>query len=395
MNTKKIITTKFSGLALLLALALFTAGCSDDDTGPVTAQDLGADQYDTMDLALEYGGLTVSDEEAAFDDEGLKALLLAEDDELVADPLAEDPTLLALEAMGDEPADPTDPTRPRFTFLRLRWGLVRGPEDSLAVDPGNCGNLDWTGEIHTDRGLVVVRRALAFERPYDHLILPRLDAQTVAFVSHTGCGWDGLLLEIVERPADFDEANAEPNRLHINTGPYAGVYEVAQLAGLDEVVPVDEVGNQVQLTGFTLQDIAWCPKGFLSGRFLVLPAGDSVTGEHGGTLLGTFAGAWIDLTGRVHGFLRGGYGLDAEGNQVFAGKYIDRDGRFRGLLRGGWIPGEAADQLAGFQGHWVGAAGLIEGHLGGQAHPVADRPGGFFEGRWTADCDDEAASETL
>lgn len=395
MNIRKTITKAWPGLLPLLALAMFTAGCSDDATDPVSAPEQAVDSYDAMDLGLDFGGLSASDEEEAFADPALKAMLLAEDGEAVDDPLGGDPDLLRLEAMGDEPADPADPTRPRFTFLRLRWGMVRGPEDTLALDESGCGTLDWTGRIRADRGLVVVRRALAFERPWDHLVLPRADARTVDFVSHTGCGWDGLLLEIVERPEDFGEENLEPNRLHIDAGPYVGVHEVAALAGLDQTVEIDQAGNLIQLNGFTLQDIAWCPKGFLSGRYRALPVDAQVTGEAGGTLLGTFSGAWLGLTGRIDGFLRGGYGLDPEGNRVFAGKYVDRQGRFRGLLRGSWNPGESADQPADFQGHWVGAAGQVEGHLGGSAHPVPGRPGGFFEGRWTTDCDEQAESETL
>ena len=171
---------------------------------------------------------------------------------------------------------------------------------------------------------------------------------------------------------------------------------MAELAELDQFIPVDEMGNGMQLTGFTLSDISYCPKGFLSGRYRVLPAdpaGDDGTDEPAGCQVGTFAGLWTDLTGRIHGFLRGGYGLDAAGNRVFFGKYIDRRGHFRGLLRGTWEPAEEESELATFTGNWIGAAGQVEGYLGGRAHPVPGYPGGFFEGRWTTACDEQAAGE--
>ena len=383
----------------LLVLALFLTGCSEDTTSPLDNAAVGSDSYTTLDFSQEFGGLTFSDEPEAFADEALKQMLAEEDGELVADPLAEDAEVLALESMGDDPADPADPTRPRFTFLRLRWGMVHGPDDSLTRG-GDCGSLDWTGEIHTDRGIVLVRRVLAFERPADRVIFPRLNRQTVAFVSHTGCHYDGLLLQVIERPQDYSEDNPEPNRLHINTGPFAGSYEVSELAELDEMVDVDTLGNRIQLTGFTLSDINYCPKGFLSGRFRVLPndGEEETLGEDDpaqGEQLGTYAGLWVDLTGRIHGFLRGGYGLSAEGQRVFVGKYIDRQGRIRGMLRGTWEPAEDEVRMAAFQGEWVSSSGQIEGLLGGRAHGVPDYPGGFFEGRWTAVCDDEAEGMIL
>lgn len=398
MRYLKTPTSRVLTLAALLAAAIFAVGCSDNGTDPVDQGSTGSDQYTGLDFSLEFGGLTFSDEPEGFDDDALKALMFAEDAELVDDPLAEDAEVLELEAQGEEPGNPQDPNRPRFTFLRLRWGMIQGPDDSLAFS-GPCDPVNWTGEIHTDRGIVLVRRVLAFERPYDHVIFPRLNRRTVAFVSHTGCHFDGLLLQIIERPADYSEENTEPNRLHINTGPYAGVYEVSELADLDEMVDVDEVGNRIQLTGFTLSDIAYCPKGFLSGRFRMLPedAGEGFLAgnDPAGQQLGTFAGLWTNLSGRIHGFLRGGYGLDADGNRVFVGKYIDRQGRVRGLLRGGWEPAEDDRAMAQFRGQWTGSGGQLEGYLGGRAHGVAGYPGGFFEGRWTTACDDEAEDSIL
>lgn len=392
MSKKETITKPILGLVAILTLAFFMVGCGEDSTDPLVGSTTGIDDYTQLDFNQEYGGLTFTDEPEAFDDEALKALMYLEDGEVVDDPLAQDQEVLQWEAMGDDPSDPDNPTRPRFTFLRLRWGMIHGPDDSLQFEPGDGALLDWTGELHTDRGLVIVRRVLAFERPADHLIFPRLDRQTVAFVSHTAGHFDGLLIQIIERPGDLNGENTEPNQLHINTGPFAGVYEVDELAELDELIEVDSLGNRMQLTGFTLSDISYCPKGFLSGRYRVLPE-DAGQEESARQQMGTYAGLWIDLTGRIRGFLRGGYGLNTEGERVFVGKYIGRAGQVRGLIRGSWEPATDDGSLASFMGSWAGSGGNIEGYLGGQAHPVEGYNGGFFEGRWTTSCDEEAEEE--
>ena len=388
-------------LALLLALGLL-AGCSDDN--PVDMDLTGSDDYETMDFSEPYGGLTISDEQKAFGDDALDEMLLTEDDQLVTDePLAEDAEVLALEAAGEEPYDGDDATRPRFTFLRLRWGMLRGPGDTVTIAPP-CDVLDWTGSIQVDRGIVLVKRTILFERfTGDHIIRPRPNPQTVAFASHTACHYDGLLIEIIERPGDYDATDQAPNRLHINidSGLYSGAFDVAELANLNEVVEVDDQGNAIQLTGFTLSDVTVCPKGFLSGGYRLLPV-DGVDptladdGEGDGTddlQIGTFLGTWTNVTGRIHGFLRGGYGYDADGQRVFYGKYINRHGQFHGLLAGTWQPGETDEDLATFTGEWVSASGQVEGILGGEGHPIPDFDGGFFVGRWTTLCDDQAEDE--
>lgn len=384
-------------LVVLLAISGFAVGCSNEAADPLADNSTSTDNYDEMDFSLPYGGLTISDESEAFGDESLQMMMLAEDEELVDDPLADDPAVRELEAAGDELSDPSDPDRPVFTYLRLRWGMLHGPEDSLRVTESPCAVTDWTGELHTDRGLVVVRRVVAFERPADHIIFPRLNPQTVAFVSHTRCHYDGLVIQILERPYDPTAEGYVPNRLHINLPGYQGVFDVARLSELAELIEVDEMGNRIQLNGFRLSDINVCPKGFLSGRFRHLPEEELSTaaGDDGGEAiqLGQFAGAWTTLNGRIDGFLRGGYGLDATGNRVFFGKYIDRKGHFRGMLDGTWEPSDVERDLATFSGHWVSASGRAEGRLGGNAYPVEGYPGGFFAGRWATLCDEEAVDE--
>lgn len=393
-----------SRIAVILMLGAglgLLAGCSGDDAVPTAAVPTGGDDYAALDLDDPWGGLSVSDEAEAFGDESLEAELLAEDGQLADDPLAADPEVRRLEQMCEGPARPDDPARPRITYVRLRWGMLRGPEDTTAIDRP-CDQTDWTGSFRTDAGVVVVKRLLAFERPLDHVIWPRLDRQTVAFVSHTRCGSDGMVLQIIEPPlpprsdtGGDDPRPVQPNLLHIATPLLTVDIPVAELGGLHRVVDVDDLGNRFEVTGFAPGDIATCPKGFLSGRYRFTAGADRPDSSSDTVRLGNFAGLWMGLDGRIDGFLRGGYGLNDEGERVFVGKVIGRGGHFRARVRGTWEPAGQENEPATFNGEWAGAAGRVEGILGGEALPVADYPGGFFTGRWTALCDEEAETVVL
>lgn len=378
--------------SLLLIAALLAVGCSDDSSTP--ADTTGTDDYSSLDFSDPYGGLTATDEEAAFGDASLQLELMTEDAEIVDDPMAEDSEVLAIEAEGeDDSLDPAD--RPVFTYVVLQWGMVHGPDDSLSALASGCGTTDWTGSLHVDRGALVVRRLLAFERPYDHVIFPRLDRRTVALVSHTGCHFDGLVLQILERPEDPEVEGYVPNVLHIDLGPYSADIPVAELAEMELVTEIDENGNVFQITGFAMLDIVDCAKGFVSGswRPVPVPVDTTLADEERGEHLGRFAGRWMDQTGLIRGFLRGGYGLDTSGNRVFVGKYIGRRGTFRGFLRGTWEPGENAGDLATFSGAWFNAAGTMEGRIGGDAYSIEEVPGGYFTGRRAELCDEEAVAK--
>lgn len=390
MNGKKSFLTTII-TATVLVMAGLMAGCSSDETSLTAASQTGVDDFEQMDLNQEYGGLTASDEEIAFGDEVLKAMLLAEDQDVVDDPLANDPIVLDMEERSRHRNQYGEGERPKFTYLRLRWGMLRGLADVTTEGPP-CDMTDWTGTLRTDRGLVVVKRLIKFEFPADHVVFPRLDRQTVAFVSHTWCHFDGLLIQIIEPPADDSTRPEVANKLYIDTPAYQGEFLVSELAGMDEVIEVDELGNKIHLNGFGLEDIEVCPKGFLSGRFRHVPEDESASLSADGESqrFGSFAGAWISLNGRLRGFMRGGYGMNADGERVFIGKLIDRRGNFQGLMRGGWEPAADSRDLGEFQGRWVTRRGQVEGILGGRAHPVEGYPGGFYEGRWTTLCDEEA-----
>jgi len=380
-------------LKLFLTLAawvgiLAVTGCSNDSAAPSGQTVTGGDDYENMDFTLLNGGLTASNEAVAFDDKAFSDLLYNEDMEISDDPMLDDPEVMQMEAMVADSTDTNGVVRPRFTFVRLEWGMIHGPQDSLdrQID---CGALDWSGTVSMDRGILVATRLIRFELPFDQLVRPRINGQTLGFISHTYCHFDGLVLKIMERPDDLAEGLA-PNVLHIRTGPYQGDFAVEELLGMNANFPVDGEGNSLHLVGYGPGDVHACPRGFLHGRWnLLLDLNGDDIAPPDTTLAvqyGTFGGPWYGWDGLIHGFMRCGYGLDVDGNQVFHGKRIGRLGRFVAFLRGTWSAGDDGISLTGFDGEWTSAVGGREGVLGAQAYPFPDYPGGFYDGRWTTLC---------
>ncbi len=383
-------TIKLLGIvAMLILLVMGLTGCSE--TNPTATDQVAVDDYETMDLDKAYGGLTATDEQIDFDDPYF-ATVAVEDVEIEAeteDPLQDDLEVELYEQQNLGQADPAGGRpRPIITVVRLTWGQLDGlPEDIIETDEP----LDWSGLFQADRGIVVARRLILFEKPRDHVVRPRIDRHTVAFVSHTGPHYDGLVLEIIEPPAgpaDSTATDMGPNMIHLRTPQLNLDLNVADLAGMSETFTVDDLGNALRLEGFHLSDLDLCPKGFLSGIWvdedLVLEDGTVVEG-------GFFKGRWMSLWGRAMGHMRGRYGVNDAGEQVFFGKYISRTGRFKGLLEGMY---EAMDENGHgtFSGQWINRAGTVEGVLGGGYVQIADRPGGFFSGRWATLCDEDAES---
>ena len=371
------------GLTILLAVALM--GCGSDSDSPTT-EPAATDDYAVLDFDAVYGGLTMSDEAPAFDDAYLLQDLVQENAEEYEDDLCNDPEVRRLERMVDEGGDLHDPTLPRFTFLRLLWGNLDAEiTDDGRVEDGDA--VDWSGQLHIDRGVVMVRRVVFFERPADSIVRPRIDRQTVSWFSHTGGHYDGLVVQIIEPPLDadgdgeIDEGMDTPNLLTIETMAYSETFDLADLAEYDEIVEVEPEGNAIHITGFTLGDLDAGPRGFMSGRWRLDPESGDGTGM--------FRGRWMNLMGSIRGHIMGRYGVNAEGEQVFFGKYIDRNGQFAGLLGGTWAATEEPGH-GEFHGHWTNDGQAIEGHLGGRYLDLPERNGGFFQGRWATVDDDEA-----
>jgi hypothetical protein len=343
----------------LIALALFAllAGCSQDD-GP---SDVAIDDFGAIDFEQPYGGLTMTDEQPAFDDASLIAEDAQDQGDTFDDPLVDDAEVRELERGRQG----------QFTYLRVVWGELEAASDAVDGDA-----VDWTGSLSVDRGIVIVRRVILFERPGDSILRPRPDRQTVAWTSHTGGHFDGLLVQIIQRPQDLE--GDTPNQLHFTTGPLTVSIPVASLVGMDDIYAVEPEGNAVHFVGFDLSDVDPCPAGFLGGRWLDNPESD-VEG-------GAFHGRWIGLHGVTEGHLRGRYGVNEAGERVFFGKYINRRGQFRGLLTGTWAPGEEPGQGV-FNGQWINREETVEGIFGGRFVTSPDRPTGHFQGRWATVCD--------
>jgi hypothetical protein len=349
---------------IALALLALLAGCSQDDI----TTDVANDDYEAMDLEQAYGGLTMTDEQPAFGDPYLIAEDARDEGDAFRDPLADDPAVREMERHGQGA---------RLTCARLVWGVL-----DAGLDDPDGDLVDWSGSLSVDRGILIVRRVILFERPLDNLIQPRPDRQTVTFNSHTGGHFDGLVIQIIERRQDI--AGEEPNQLHFATGPFTTSIPVVDLAAFDEIYAVEPEGNAVHVVGFTQSDPDTCPRGFLNGRWQ-----DNPDSEAEG---GAFRGRWVGRHGLGDGHLRGRYGVNDAGERVFFGKVIDPRGHVRGLLAGTWQPGEEPGQGM-FEGRWVNRQGTVEGVLNGRFATTPERPGGYFQGRWSALCDDEAADQ--
>jgi hypothetical protein len=378
--------TRTTAILIGLALgALWLGGCSDEPAVTGTTV-VGVDDYTALDLDAAYGGLTATDEPAAFGDPYFTAADFEDLDAASDDPLQNDPEVRAAE---DAAGDPGAQNRPDITVLRLTWGqLGAGVEDIVETDDA----LDWSGMLRVDAGIAVVRRVILFERPRDHVVRPRINRHTVAWVSHTGPHYDGLIVEIIA-PRGTPGGNDDPGAasgddpvvpmLHLVTPLLELDIPLAALGGMDATHPVDDLGNALRLEGHRLADEELCPKGFLSGVWVAEEDPESGAA-------GYFKGRWVGLWGHLNGHLRGVYGVDEAGEPVFYGKLISRSGRFQGLLRGTYAIGEEPGHGV-FDGVWVDDAETVQGRLGGEWIQMPERPAGFFSGRWATLCGEEPA----
>ncbi len=256
-----------AGLALVAALGL--AGCGADQA-TTTATDGTTDDYTALDLDADFGGLTATDEAAAFGDIALEQAVLAEADEVADDPLAADPQVAELEALAVATGRFRGAPRGRASRSCASSGAcwTAPPIRSARADEG-LDLVDWSGRIQVDRGLVIVRRVISFERPRDYPAAP-------PGPPHRGLG-------VAHRPAqrrspDRDPRAAGPARFHRRPA-------AAQPAAVSGPLPTARnswsrswsvstppsrscrQGNAIHFTGFR-PDI--CPRG-LPGRFLAGP----------------------------------------------------------------------------------------------------------------------------
>ncbi len=348
-----------SAVALLLAGLLIT-GCSEDEPGAVAPiQDQPAPGFDLND---PYGGFTMTDEEPAFGDPELLAQAALEVD--AGDDAGSHPEI------GDMEGDPST----TVYALGIVWGNLSGRDG----ERGDCRDMDgtdydWSGSISVTTGALVLKNTISFERrDGDRVILPRTDRQTLQWVSHTGCGFDGLRLMIYQRGSDGGSGV-----LRFETALYTREIPVSDLADLDEVIDVDHDGNQIRFLGTEARTPHAAGRGFMRGRWGAMAPGDSV---------GHFQGVWVCPRGGVEGYMRGYYGHNDIGRRVMFGKYIDENGGFKGILRGTWNVARDGGEdrmvrMGTFEGRWVSDTDSNAGSIAGRWQ-IGRGGHGHYDGRW-------------
>ncbi len=349
-----------AGAAVLFLAGLLITGCGEDNPGAIApVHDQTSTVFDPND---PYGGFTMTDEEPAFGDPDLLEEVALEID--AGDDAGRHPEIIDLED------DPTTSVH----ALGIVWGNLQRCENRAGECNGTDGtDHDWSGSLSVSTGALVLRNIISFERhDGDHVVLPRADRQTLEWVSHTGCGFDGLRLLIYRR--DSDDAGGV---LRFETALYSREIPVEDLADLDETIDVGDAGNQIRFLGASVRPPHTGGRGFIHGRWGAMAPGDSV---------GHFGGVWVCPSGEVEGYMRGYYGYNSVGRRVMFGKYIGEDGGFKGILRGTWSVareggGDRMVRMGRFEGRWVSEA---DSHAGGIAGSWRTGRGseGRYDGRW-------------
>lgn len=323
-------------LSMAAALAL-TAGCSSTTTStPAPAVE-------------DFGAYTVTDEAPAFDDPDLKAVVAEE--VVYDDPATQLPAVDSLENSDSSAV---------YCF-RVVWG-------NLAADTGVTTPTDWSGKLTLSNGAVIVTRVIRFDEGEDSLILDTNGSSlpnSVAWVSATMTGSDGLALRLIVPPSPTDEIVT----VAFASSQLSITFSLDQLDALDTMVVVG-YGNAASFQSFR------CDGGYRHGALAGVWGRDT-------TGLGIFYGTWISNNGRIIGTVRGDWGTDSAGQKYFVGKYINETGGFEGLVKGNWYLRGVGKGAAG---HFAGLiydadkepVGVLKGHF----KPGDSRRTGYFAGRW-------------
>lgn len=327
--------------AASLVATFVLAGCS----GAVAPTDDWSQSQSSLDA--DNGGMTAAAEAPAFGDPNVAALPGFVTD--FADP--QDMTVEAAKVAGAK----------RY-HLAVIWGHLPPAHDADEIDVAPQ-IMDWTDSVSVDAGAIGLKRTLAFDGvKYGDAVLPRPNAQTVAFVSHTLPHVDGLFLSVIVPP------NASPT-LHFKTKSLTTDIDLSALAAKPgSAVRLEDGRNGMFTIGY---EDDGCARGLLFGRWMKARPG-----------LGGFRGVVVDGEGDGIGHVRGIWGHSVKQNaDLFFGKYIDRNGDFRGLL-GGRYGGGA------FGGVWGTVApkdaGVLEGYYSDGYERGDGR--GVFLGRWAEKC---------
>jgi hypothetical protein len=325
----------FRSTASLIALfSAFAVGCFTN-TQPV--------EQEPSDIAsaleAENGGLSMDPENPAFGDDIIRHMSTF--DTVYAD--AEDMTVQAAQATGA-----------RRYKIAVFWGHLPSARDAEEGDV-EPQPIDWTGSISVDRGAIGVKRTLRFDSR--DKVLPRTDAKTVSFSSHTQPHVDGLLLDVVA-PAG--------GKVSFDTASLKTSIDLSQMAG---VTRLGDGRNGMAYIGFA--DVPGCAQGFLFGHWhKVRPQ------------LGVLRGRVVDGAGAPLGHIKGIWGhAPKKDKDLFFGKYISDDGQSKGLFGGTYGSGE-------FKGLWAvnkpAETGALQGFYSDGY--VKDDGRGVYLGRWSERC---------
>jgi len=332
-----MMKNRFWNLTACALLSLPFAACTDSAT---------EDQDIADDLEMLNGGLSMADEEPMFGDAALFGEAgLVNDETPVDDQFSDDGEVRDIEE---------SPTAAAYNAV-IMWGKF--PAD-LRAEEGHV----WSGTMSVNRGAILVRRTIAFDRNDE--ILRRDSRLTFAFVSTTRPHRAGVVVTKLHRTPTSVEA------LTITSQPRSGEaiqFDVAALLRGRQVVDVDRQGNKMVAVAHQRRADE-CDSGFMRGRW-------HQVSDARGRLFGVVSNS----EGEPLGHMKGVFGARRSGRNVFFGKYINRAGEFRGLFAGLYADGQ-------FRGRWIHRAG-DRGVLGGgyRADVGADETGdiaGHFLGRW-------------
>jgi hypothetical protein len=165
--------------------------------------------------------------------------------------------------------------------------------------------------------------------------------------------------------------------LAMRTAPYSASWSFEELRDANLIIPVDDLGNAISITGIPMPDDAVCPGGAMRGHW-----------QHRVGQRGAFRGMFQSRLGEPLGHIRGHFGVNEAGQQVWFGKIIDREGHLIGLARGGFEP-EPNGPGGQFTGHWAVQEGQRSGTIAGH-YMQGDERGrsvGHFQARWRWNCD--------
>jgi hypothetical protein len=341
-------------LMLVGIFGLLLAGCGTDSTS------VESNGIEELNLTDDFGGYKAVDQPPAFGDPEIENTMAAD---------AESPTMDADSIDVDSLR--CDPQNTLYSVI-IRWGQLDGDSTVTAAT-------DWSGTASVLYGHLGVFRLIRFEPGQDYIVRPRVNRLEVSWVSQTTVHYDGLVFVIAD-PVDPDDTLPAENTFTFATAPYTETFPVTDLADLDTIITVDDLGNQVSITAHKLEALP-CGQGFVEGVWRA--------NNHLGKM-GKFFGKWMSDDGALLGHIRGHWGERGNGERVLFGQWISLAGIFKGFIRGTYDPDPAQPGQGTFDTKIYTRNKVEIGVLTGEYLKSDDiRRGGYFQGMWEIDCADD------